>query len=126
MNYGHTFGHAIEAISDYRIAHGQAVSIGIIIANELGREYGLMSQEHCTYLNRLALDLLDASAVEIMREFNSSKLLNLLRKDKKSGEHQSHTRAHDKARRNRFPTDGDRLEPRKHGHEHRQEDVLLK
>ncbi len=84
MNYGHTFGHAIEAISDYRIAHGQAVSIGIIIANELGREYGLMSQEHCTYLNRLALDLLDASAVEIMREFNSSKLLNLLRKDKKT------------------------------------------
>ena len=30
LNWGHTFGHALEAASDYSLAHGQAVAIGII------------------------------------------------------------------------------------------------
>lgn len=33
FNYGHTFGHAIEASSEFGIPHGVAVAIGIIIAN---------------------------------------------------------------------------------------------
>jgi 3-dehydroquinate synthetase len=84
LNYGHTFGHAIEVISNYKITHGQAVSIGIIIANELAREYGLLPKENCDYFNRLAFDLLDTSAIKSMQEFNSSELLALLRKDKKT------------------------------------------
>ncbi len=41
MNYGHTFGHAIESATEYAIPHGQAVSIGIVIANvvSVNREY---------------------------------------------------------------------------------------
>ena len=35
MNYGHTFGHAMEATSDYAIPHGQAVSYGMMVANEI-------------------------------------------------------------------------------------------
>ena len=33
FNYGHTFGHAIESITNYEIVHGQAVTIGMDIAN---------------------------------------------------------------------------------------------
>ncbi len=33
FNYGHTFGHAIEVITHYAIPHGQAVSLGMDIAN---------------------------------------------------------------------------------------------
>ena len=33
FNYGHTFGHAIEAISNYKISHGLAVTIGMDLAN---------------------------------------------------------------------------------------------
>lgn len=32
LNLGHTFGHVIESVSDYHIAHGDAVSIGICVA----------------------------------------------------------------------------------------------
>lgn len=36
LNYGHTFGHAIEAVSGYTsIAHGEAVSIGMCMAADL-------------------------------------------------------------------------------------------
>ena len=33
FNYGHTFGHAIETSSNYSIKHGQAVTVGMDIAN---------------------------------------------------------------------------------------------
>lgn len=35
LNYGHTIGHAIEIISDYKIPHGQAVSLGMYVSNKI-------------------------------------------------------------------------------------------
>ena len=40
LNYGHTLGHAIERVEDYRIRHGEAVSVGMVYAAELGRLAG--------------------------------------------------------------------------------------
>ena len=40
LNYGHTLGHAIERVEDYRIRHGEAVSVGMVFAAELGRLAG--------------------------------------------------------------------------------------
>lgn len=45
LNYGHTFGHAIERVSDYSIRHGEAVSIGMVFVAELSREAGLIDDE---------------------------------------------------------------------------------
>jgi len=41
MNYGHTFGHAIESATDYAIPHGIAVSLGIDMANFVAAELGV-------------------------------------------------------------------------------------
>ncbi|MCL4468389.1 MAG: 3-dehydroquinate synthase, partial [Deltaproteobacteria bacterium] len=35
LNFGHTFGHAIESSTQYRILHGEAVGIGMIIAAKI-------------------------------------------------------------------------------------------
>jgi len=46
LNYGHTFGHVVENETNYtRYLHGEAVSIGIMMANALAIELGLMSQD---------------------------------------------------------------------------------
>lgn len=44
FNYGHTFGHAIEAITNYAIPHGQAVSIGMDLANFISLNMGILSE----------------------------------------------------------------------------------
>jgi 3-dehydroquinate synthase len=41
LNYGHTTGHAIEAASGYRAAHGRAVAQGMRVAARLGVALGL-------------------------------------------------------------------------------------
>ncbi len=43
FNYGHTFGHAIESMTGYRINHGQAVTLGMDIANYLSLLLGYLS-----------------------------------------------------------------------------------
>ena len=45
LNYGHTFGHVIENETKYtRYLHGEAVAIGMVMANELAYELGLLSK----------------------------------------------------------------------------------
>lgn len=44
FNYGHTFGHAIEAISRYEVSHGNAVTLGMDIANYISLKKGLIEQ----------------------------------------------------------------------------------
>jgi 3-dehydroquinate synthetase len=49
LNLGHTFGHAIEKVSQYRVSHGEAVAIGIILATRLAVRLDLAEknmQEH--------------------------------------------------------------------------------
>jgi 3-dehydroquinate synthase len=45
LNYGHTLGHAIEKVEQYRWRHGAAVSVGLVFAAELGRLGGRLDDE---------------------------------------------------------------------------------
>lgn len=46
LNYGHTFGHVVENETGYsRYLHGEAVAIGIVMANALAVALGLLAQE---------------------------------------------------------------------------------
>ena len=45
FNYGHTFGHAIESITNYRVSHGQAVTLGMDIANYISLRLGYLDKE---------------------------------------------------------------------------------
>jgi len=46
LNYGHTFGHVIENLTNYKTyLHGEAVAIGMIMANELSIELGFLTKK---------------------------------------------------------------------------------
>ena len=54
LNFGHTLGHAIEAVSGYgAYRHGEAVSIGTVFAAELSMRMGLCSSETCERIKAL-------------------------------------------------------------------------
>ena len=81
LNYGHTIGHAMEILSDYRIPHGQAVVIGMIVANELSRHRNMLNAEENKSLKALSYDLLDQDS---LHGLSTSNLGDLLQKDKKT------------------------------------------
>ncbi len=45
LNLGHTVGRAIETLSDYRLLHGEAVSIGLVAAAALSVHFGLLTKD---------------------------------------------------------------------------------
>jgi len=56
LNYGHTFGHVVENETKYTTyLHGEAVAIGMVMANALSVELGLMSKEEMNQVNDLLL-----------------------------------------------------------------------
>jgi 3-dehydroquinate synthase len=49
LNYGHTFGHALEAATGYtRMTHGEAISVGMAVAAEIGHEMAVTPAEVLT------------------------------------------------------------------------------
>jgi 3-dehydroquinate synthase len=56
LNLGHTFAHALETVSGYRVSHGAAVAIGLRAAGLLALRTGRFSaREHLRVLSLLAL-----------------------------------------------------------------------
>ncbi len=54
LNYGHTFAHVIENQTNYSIyLHGEAVAIGMVMANMFARRLGLLSEEEAKRIQRL-------------------------------------------------------------------------
>jgi 3-dehydroquinate synthase len=59
LNYGHTFGHAIERVERYRFRHGAAVAVGMVYVAELARLAGRLDEatadRHRTVLQAVGL-----------------------------------------------------------------------
>ena len=45
LNYGHTYGHALERMSGYKLLHGFAISIGMVIANDIAVKKGILKEK---------------------------------------------------------------------------------
>lgn len=53
LNFGHTFGHAIETVANYTIPHGFCVALGMIAAAYVSQQEGLISPEIAQRIERL-------------------------------------------------------------------------
>ncbi len=82
LNFGHTIGHAIEHLSDYKMLHGEAVAAGMIVEARLGElaEWTLpgLADEVQALCASLGLP------VRIGPSFDADAILTLARGDKKA------------------------------------------
>jgi 3-dehydroquinate synthase len=81
LNYGHTFGHALEALTDYGTwLHGEAVSIGMEVAAQIAVSRGLLPSEDAMRQRRL----LQALGLPIRYSgMDTESILTAMRRDKK-------------------------------------------
>ena len=84
MNYGHSFGHALEALTDYKISHGVGVAIGILVENEIAFHRNLLSKSERDYLLALGSKIIPPEALNSFVKANLDGIIDLLRRDKKA------------------------------------------
>ncbi len=85
LNYGHTFGHAIEQVEHYTWRHGEAVSVGLVYAAELARLAGHLTGPEGDALVARHREVLTSVGLPVSyRDDHWPDLLAAMRRDKKS------------------------------------------
>lgn len=82
LNFGHTIGHAVEAASNYDLAHGAAVGLGMVAACRLAVVKGIFSPVQAEEVCQLIADY--GLPTEIPAKFSLSQLKAFLKTDKKT------------------------------------------
>ena len=83
LNYGHTVGHAIEAMMKGALVHGEAIAIGMAVEAQLARRLGLLDAGACERQARLLETLGLPTRVPAV---NTGEVLDAMRLDKKRRE----------------------------------------
>ncbi len=80
LNLGHTFGHAIEVVTDYEWLHGDAVGIGLLAAARLSHELGLCDE---SLIGRVDAVLAETGLPRSLNGLESQALYAAMSTDKK-------------------------------------------
>lgn len=80
LNLGHTTGHALERMSDYRMRHGEAISIGMVIAARLSEALG---RAEAGLSKKITEVLANAGLPVRCPNWPSDQICNAMRHDKK-------------------------------------------
>lgn len=80
LNFAHTFGHAFESVSHYKIPHGTAVALGMIMADWISFQRGWLNKEMIQKSEHLLLQII---MFDLIEHFDFEKYIEAIRKDKK-------------------------------------------
>jgi 3-dehydroquinate synthase len=84
LNFGHTYGHAVEAATHYKVfGHGEAVILGILFETRLSFALGLISQDYCNEIIESVEGLVDSSSTS---KFCNEDLIDFMLHDKKNSD----------------------------------------
>ncbi len=81
LNFAHTFGHAIEVITDYKIPHGTAVAIGMIMADSVSLKRGYITPDVEERARKVLLKVIDID--KALLNVPLEDYIAAMRKDKK-------------------------------------------
>lgn len=81
LNFGHTFGHAIESMSNYDLLHGEAIAIGMMLSNKVAQKLGKQTKETGKKIEELLKKW--KLPCEIPNGIKVDELIDLIKKDKK-------------------------------------------
>ena len=81
LNFAHTFGHAIETVTNYEVPHGTAVAIGMIMADYVSVRRGLLSENICKRAEKVLLQVIHVGIR--LTDYPIENFIAAMRKDKK-------------------------------------------
>jgi len=81
FNYGHSFGHAIESLTHYRVPHGIAVCFGMDIANYISVKKGFISEGIRDEIREVIKPIIEGYSIN---DIEIDQFLKALSKDKKN------------------------------------------
>ena len=84
MNFGHSIGHALEALTGHAIPHGIAVAVGVLVESDLSRRRGLLPEEDRTRLVNLGAPIIPERVRGILADISLGDILDVLFRDKKT------------------------------------------
>jgi 3-dehydroquinate synthase len=82
LNFGHTIGHAVEATSEYKLAHGSAVAMGMVAVSEIAVLKGILDPREKERIENLINDF--GLPVTIPQEYDRARIQEYLLADKKT------------------------------------------
>jgi len=83
LNFGHTFGHALETITKYKkYLHGEAVVIGMLFVAELAYRVNFCNELTKQKIREIIINAGFNDGIKI--KLNATRLLEIMKKDKKS------------------------------------------
>lgn len=77
LNYGHTFGHAIEAGTDFGISHGVAVGVGMVVAVEYAKNTHQLTEVGLLHANHLIDHVKEMVGAGLCKVMNNPPLIDL-------------------------------------------------
>ena len=83
LNYGHTLGHALEIATNFRLAHGESVAVGMMYAAHLAKELGRIDANRVEKHREVIVGHYGLS-VEVPRGVQRTELIELMKHDKKA------------------------------------------
>lgn len=81
LNFGHTFGHAIELAMNFRLHHDKAISIGMVLANKIAQKLGKQAPEVGNKIKSILEKF--GLPTELPDNLTLEELTDLIKKDKK-------------------------------------------
>jgi 3-dehydroquinate synthase len=82
LNFGHTVAHALEKLSDYKVLHGYAVAIGMLVEAKIAELSGLLDNSDYKLITEFLAKL--GITPQLLAGYKITELISAMRGDKKN------------------------------------------